>query len=459
MGEAVRLFAHAAAGAVDVDEVLVQWNLDPLRRRPFAALSGGQRQRLFLALALLGDPEVVFLDELTTGLDPHAPRSTWELVRQVRDRGATVCLVAHFMEEAEALCDRVAVVDRGRVVVMDTPAALTAIRGGAIRMTFSARNGDLGFLSAVPGVERVIRDAGTVTVLGTAASTVPVAATLASRGVTPVDFRTHYPTLEDVFLSVTGRSMRDGTKGSPHDQPPHLDRDQAAAREPLNLVMSLLFPVVLMVLLVGSFGTEPSPDFGSVSGVDFYVPVYAAAIVAAMGFLGLPTHVAAYRETGVFRRFRAAGIPAVTTLSSQAAVMALLVAVGSAVMLALGFGIYRLSAPESPVGMVVALAVGTIAFAAIGALLGTLLPTARAAQGLGLALFFGLFFIAGGGPPLAVLPDPINTAIDYTPMGPLVDAISSPWHGSGWDGTALAALAAVGAGAAGLTRWRLSGTD
>jgi len=209
VGEAVRLFAHAAAGVVDVDEVLVQWNLDPLRRRPFAALSGGQRQRLFLALALLGDPEVVFLDELTTGLDPHARRSTWDLVRQVRDRGATVCLVTHFMEEAEALCDRVAVVDRGRVVAMDTPAALTAIRGGAIRMTFSARNGDLGFLSAVPGVERVIRDAGTVTVLGTAASTVPVAAALASRGVTPVDFRTHYPTLEDVFLSVTGRSMRD----------------------------------------------------------------------------------------------------------------------------------------------------------------------------------------------------------------------------------------------------------
>src|SRR5690606_20735677 len=109
--------------------------LESLRNRPFGALSGGQQQRLFLALALLGSPELVFLDELTTGLDPTARRATWDLVRQVRARGATVVLVTHIMEEAEALCDTVAVVDGGRVVAADSPRALTSRRGGAVRVT------------------------------------------------------------------------------------------------------------------------------------------------------------------------------------------------------------------------------------------------------------------------------------------------------------------------------------
>jgi len=204
VGEAISLFARG----VDTDAVLEEWELESLRRRPFAALSGGQRQRLFLALALLGNPEVVVLDELTTGLDPQARRATWELVRRVRDRGATVVLVTHFMEEAEALCDRVAIIDGGRVVAVDTPSLLSAARGGGVRMTFSTCGHDVGFIASLPGVEQVRVENGAAVVTGTSGSVIDVAAKLHAVGVTPIDFRTHYPNLEDVFLTLTGNSLR-----------------------------------------------------------------------------------------------------------------------------------------------------------------------------------------------------------------------------------------------------------
>jgi ABC-2 type transport system ATP-binding protein len=212
VGEAIRLFARIHKGPTDVDSVLSEWGLRDLRRRAYGTLSGGQQQRLFLALALLGRPEIVFLDELTTGLDPTARRATWNLVRQVRDRGATVVLVTHFMEEAEALCDRIAVVDCGRVVALDTPGALTAHRGGPVRMTFSVNDHDASYLSAVPGVDAVTVDAGRVTVTGSGTATVAVAAALAAHDVVPADYRTHHPSLEDVFLALTGRSLTDGSR-------------------------------------------------------------------------------------------------------------------------------------------------------------------------------------------------------------------------------------------------------
>lgn len=220
VGEAVRLFGRLRPEPVDAAATLAAWGLTGLRRHPYGTLSGGQQQRVFLALALLGDPELVFLDELTTGLDPTARRATWELVGQVRDRGATVVLVTHVMEEAEELCDRVAVVDRGRVVACDTPAALTAHQGGPVRLTFTVdgradpgrdRGYDPRRLLAVPGVESVTVDGGRATVAGRSSAAAGVAAALAAAGVTPDDYRTHYPSLEDVFLSLTGHRLHTGT--------------------------------------------------------------------------------------------------------------------------------------------------------------------------------------------------------------------------------------------------------
>jgi ABC-2 type transport system permease protein len=214
-------------------------------------------------------------------------------------------------------------------------------------------------------------------------------------------------------------------------------------REPLTTIVGVLFPAVLMVLLVGAFGNEPDPAMGGVGGADFYVPVYAAATIAVLGFMSIPTHLASYRESGVLRRLRAAGVPATAIVVAQAATMALLVLVGVALMLAIGFAAYDLSTPVSAAGVATGFAAGTAAFAGIGVLLGSLMSTARAAQGVGLVLFFGLFFISGGGPPPDLMPGVLNDAVRFTPMGPLVSAIRDPWHGAGWNIAALGALATI----------------
>jgi ABC-2 type transport system ATP-binding protein len=129
--EALDLYASLYPDPADPRALLEEWGLTDKRSTAFAGLSGGQRQRLFIALALVGRPEVVFLDELTAGLDPHARRDTWQQIRAVQARGVTVVLVTHFMDEAERLCDRVAVLDRGRVLALGTPRALTVDAGAA----------------------------------------------------------------------------------------------------------------------------------------------------------------------------------------------------------------------------------------------------------------------------------------------------------------------------------------
>ena len=216
------------------------------------------------------------------------------------------------------------------------------------------------------------------------------------------------------------------------------------AREPMTLLVSLMFPIVLMVLLVGAFGNDADATFGGVGGTDFYVPVYVAATIAVMGLLGIPTHLASYRQTGVLRRFRASGLSPRSVMIAQLVVMASLVMIGVASMLTIGAVGYELTAPASPLGVTIGLLVGTVAFAGLGLALGSLMPTPRAAQGLGLLLFFGLFFIAGGGPPPALLPDAINSFVAVTPMGPMVDAVSEPRNGHGVDTIALLALAGIG---------------
>lgn len=227
------------------------------------------------------------------------------------------------------------------------------------------------------------------------------------------------------------------------------------SREPLTLVVTLMFPVLMMTLLLVSFSGDDDPVFVGFGGAEFYVTAYLAAAVAAMGFMGTPTHLASYRSSGVLRRFRAAGLPSSSLLLAQVAVTAVLAAIGAAVMLALAFSGFDLESPSSPAGVGLAFVVGIAAFAGIGTLLGSLLPSPRAAQGLGLVLFFGTFFLAGGGPPPGLLPDAVNDAASLTPVGLLVDAIRSPWTDGDADATALAGLAALAVGCTALAVVRL----
>ncbi|MFF7983914.1 ABC transporter ATP-binding protein [Streptomyces sp. NPDC007901] len=170
----------------------------------FGKLSGGQQQRLFIALALIGNPRVVVLDELTTGLDPRARRDTWELIEDVRDRGVTVLLVTHFMEEAQRLCDRIAVIDKGRVAALDTPAGLIRRSAGATVISFtpSAPLDDRD-LTALPALASVEHKDGRITLSGTDETVNAVITLLARHRVTAHQLRVVDATLDDAFLDLT----------------------------------------------------------------------------------------------------------------------------------------------------------------------------------------------------------------------------------------------------------------
>jgi ABC-2 type transport system ATP-binding protein len=211
--EALDLFASLAPGGNDWQVLMDQWGLTDKRTASFASLSGGQRQRLFVALALVNDPEVVFLDELTQGLDPAGRRIAWGLIRAIRQRGATVVLVTHYMDEAEQLCDRIAVVEGGRVVATDTPQGLITRFGGPIRISFTPDGHDVRFLEGVAHVQAVRRRGQRIEAEGTGPVLALVAAELVARGLVPADLRVEQATLEDVFLRLT-------------DQPPH-QREEA----------------------------------------------------------------------------------------------------------------------------------------------------------------------------------------------------------------------------------------
>ena len=210
--EAVDLWATLyGKRSVDGEHLLAQLGLAEKREAWFMNLSGGQKQRLFIALALINDPEVVFLDELTTGLDPQARRAIWELVRGIRARGKTVFLTTHLMEEAERLCDRVAIIERGRIIDVDTPEHLVARH--CPERTVILECSDLAAgerFREIPGVSSVTCVESRFTILGQGDDLVSeVIQCLSENHIRVTDFRTILPTLEDVFLKVTGHSIRD----------------------------------------------------------------------------------------------------------------------------------------------------------------------------------------------------------------------------------------------------------
>ena len=206
--EALELYASFSPNPADWHELLDRWGLTGKADTRFSKLSGGQKQRLFIALALIGNPEVVFLDELTSGLDPGARHATWDLIRKVRDQGVTVVLVSHFMDEVEELCDRVAILERGRIAALDTPAGLVDHAGGEYRMRFRPMAPlDEQSLTALPGVTAASRHNAQVTVTGTGDFASTVTAELARRQVLVADLRIEGRSLDSAYVALTGQSM------------------------------------------------------------------------------------------------------------------------------------------------------------------------------------------------------------------------------------------------------------
>jgi len=209
--EAVDLWRSLYTRVVDTDALLARLGLEAKRNAWFMTLSGGQKQRLFIALALIHEPEVVFLDELTTGLDPQARRTIWDLVTGIRDRGTTVFLTTHLMEEAERLCDRVAIIEHGRLIEVGTPDELVRKHCPEQTVVFTSDDVDVAARMQTLGVvERVEGSAGTYTIRGAGDDFVTeVINFIAREGIRVRGFRTEMPTLEDVFLKLTGHGIRD----------------------------------------------------------------------------------------------------------------------------------------------------------------------------------------------------------------------------------------------------------
>jgi len=220
--EAVRLFASVGDGRADLGALLTDWGLGGKRDAAFGSLSGGQKQRLFIALALVNSPRLVFLDEMTTGLDPEARREAWRLITQLRQLGTTVVLVTHFLDEAERLCDRLVVIQAGRVVATGTPPELVAAHGGGITATFTG-DVDHATLAALPGVTSVQLRGRAHEVQGSAAALLHLGHHLVDRGVVPEDLRVHQPTLEDAYFRLVGTdaapAAADGRDGVPAERP------------------------------------------------------------------------------------------------------------------------------------------------------------------------------------------------------------------------------------------------
>jgi ABC-2 type transport system ATP-binding protein len=216
--ETLRLFRSFYRRGLTVDESIRTAQLEEKRSARVGTLSGGQKQRLAMACALVGDPELLFLDEPTTGLDPQARRHLWDLVDRLKKEGRTIILTTHYMEEAERLCDRVAIMDHGRIIAIDTPQQLIASVGGEHIVEFAAINRENGdglidpaLLTAIQGVQSHRLTAGVHQVsVRELHTTVPqIFAVLTAQGLNLSEFRTHSATLEDVFVSLTGRNLRD----------------------------------------------------------------------------------------------------------------------------------------------------------------------------------------------------------------------------------------------------------
>jgi ABC-2 type transport system ATP-binding protein len=218
--ETLRLFRSFFRHGIPIEESIRTSELEEKRHSRVGGLSGGQKQRLAMACALVGDPELLFLDEPTTGLDPQARRHLWDVVDQLKQAGRTIILTTHYMDEAERLCDRVAIMDHGRVIALGSPQQLIASIGGEDIVEFAVSQGlhdsargvvDPATLTVIPGVQSHRVDAAlhqlSVSELHT---TVPrIFAALAAEGLHLSEFRTHSATLEDVFVRLTGRNLRD----------------------------------------------------------------------------------------------------------------------------------------------------------------------------------------------------------------------------------------------------------
>jgi len=215
------------------------------------------------------------------------------------------------------------------------------------------------------------------------------------------------------------------------------------SREPITVIFSLAFPLVMLLVLAGVFGNEAESEFRDAIPVDYYVPGYLAVVIASIGLIGLPVHLAAYRERGILRRFSASSVSPWSLFAAQVAVSFAIAAVGSVLLVVAAVLIYDAQLPESPARLLPAFVISTLSFVALGFLLGTVVSNARAAQAVGLLFFFPMWLLSGAGPPREVMGGAMRAISDALPLTYVVTALQDAWLGLGSSAMELRVLTGV----------------
>lgn len=207
-------------------------------------------------------------------------------------------------------------------------------------------------------------------------------------------------------------------------------------REPVTMVFTFALPPIFLFVMGGVFGNTPDPEgviFRGVGPTDYYTPAYIGLVIASIAVMGLPVHLTGYRERGVLRRLRASPLPLWTIFGSQVIVSLVVALVGSVLLTTVALLAYDVSLPEAPALLIGAFVISVLGFVAVGILLGAVLPTTRAAQGVGLILIFVMIFLAGAGPPREVMTEPMRWVGDATPLRYVIVLLQDPWLGFGWN--------------------------
>jgi ABC-2 type transport system permease protein len=215
-------------------------------------------------------------------------------------------------------------------------------------------------------------------------------------------------------------------------------------REPITMVFTFAFPLIVLLVMAGVFGNTPDPEIHrGIGPTDAMVPAYIGVVITSIGLIGLPVHLASYRERGVLRRLRASSVSVWSILGPQVIVSFVIAALGSVLLVTAALLAYDVDMPKSAAQLIVAFVLSTLSFAALGVFLGAVLPTARAAQGVGLLLFFVMFLLSGGGPPRAVMTQAMQWAGDAMPSRYVTILLQDSWWDFGWNTTAFLIVAGV----------------
>ena len=398
--EALDLYASFYNAPADGSELLDQLGLADKRNARFADLSGGQKQRLSIALALIGSPEVAILDELTTGLDPHARREVWELIEGIRARGVTILLVTHFMDEAERLADRIAIIDEGRLVAVDTPAGLVSRVASEQRIRFRPSGPlDQERLSAATRRQRRVerwqpgrrgryrqpprRGRGGAGSPGRRPIRPAGRAGQPGRRVR----RPHRPSARSRRRRSRRQRIRVRSPSMSATAKLTFVEAKLFARDVPSLFFAVAFPAILLVV-IGSFfpgAQDPSPDLGGLRLVDIYAPIVIALGLASAALAVLPGVLAGYRQYGILRRMATTPVGPVRLLAAQLGVQAGAASIGAVGAIVALIAVFASPAPQNAPGFVLAFVLAVASVFGLGLLVAAVARTSGGRAGPGVA--------------------------------------------------------------------------